>query len=86
MAIEEQLKCVFEEFYKVDDSRNDRSSTGLGLAICQRIIEKHGGSIWAESQGIGHGTTVHFTLPTIQGESVRKMQIKQFKKWSKKNG
>ncbi len=66
--IEEQLKRVFEEFYKVDDSRNDRSSTGLGLAICQCIIEKHGGSIWAESQGIGHGTTVHFTLPTRQGK------------------
>ncbi len=66
--IEEQLKRVFEEFYKVDDSRNDRSSTGLGLAICQCIIEKHGGSIWAESQGIGHGTTVHFMLPTRQGE------------------
>ncbi len=65
---EEQFKRVFEEFYKVDDSRNDRSSTGLGLAICQRIIEKHGGSIWAESQGIGHGTTMHFTLPTIQSE------------------
>jgi two-component system sensor histidine kinase VicK len=64
----EQLKRVFEEFYKVDDSRNDRSSTGLGLAICQRIIEKHGGSIWAESQGIGQGSTMHFTLPTTQGE------------------
>ncbi len=63
---EEQIKRVFEEFYKVDDSRNDRSSTGLGLAICQRIIEKHGGSIRAESQGIGQGTTMHFTIPISQ--------------------
>jgi signal transduction histidine kinase len=74
---EEQLKHVFEEFYKVDDSRNDRSSTGLGLAICQRIIEKHGGKIWAESQGIGHGTTVHFTLPTRQGERQKNANIEK---------
>jgi signal transduction histidine kinase len=63
----EQLKRVFEEFYKADDSRNDRSSTGLGLAICKRIIEQHRGSIWFESSGLGQGTTVHFTLPSIQG-------------------
>jgi signal transduction histidine kinase len=74
---EEQLKHVFEEFYKVDDSRNDRSSTGLGLAICQRIIEKHGGKIWAESQGIGHGTTVHFTLPTIQGKRQKNTKLEK---------
>ncbi len=66
---EEQIKRVFEEFYKVDDSRNDRSSTGLGLAICQRIIEKHGGSIRAESQGIGQGTTMHFAIPISQCKS-----------------
>ncbi len=65
---EVQLKHVFEEFYKVDDSRNDRSSTGLGLAICQRIIEKHGGSIWAESLGPGQGTTVHFVLSATHGK------------------
>ncbi len=65
---EEQLKHVFEEFFKVDESRNDRASTGLGLAICQRIIEKHGGTIWAESLGSGQGTTVHFTLSAFHGE------------------
>ncbi len=66
---EEQLKHVFEEFYKVDDARNDRSSTGLGLSICQRIMKKHGGNIRAESQGIGQGTTMHFTFPMRQGEN-----------------
>ena len=59
----EQIEHVFEEFYKADDSRNDHSSTGLGLTLCRRIVEKHGGSIWAESPGAGNGTTMNFTLP-----------------------
>jgi len=67
MTIEQQ-KRIFEEFYKADDSRSDRSSTGLGLTICKRIVENHGGSIRAESQGSGHGTSVHFTLPIRQSE------------------
>ena len=38
-------------------------SSGLGLSICKRIVEKHGGKIWAESKGEGKGTTMFFTLP-----------------------
>lgn len=36
--------------------------SGLGLALCKRVVEKHGGEIWLHSE-IGIGTTVHFTLP-----------------------
>ena len=58
-----QIEHVFEEFYKVDSSRHDSESTGLGMTICKRIIERLNGKIWVESQGLGKGTTVFFTLP-----------------------
>jgi len=58
-----QVKHVFEEFYKVDSSRHDSDSTGLGMTICKRIIERLDGKIWVESQGLGKGTTIFFTIP-----------------------
>lgn len=65
---EEQLSHIFEEFYKVDPSRHDLDSSGLGLSICKRIVEKHGGKIWAESPGEGKGTTFYFTIPALKKE------------------
>jgi signal transduction histidine kinase len=62
----EQIKFIFDEFYKADKSRHDFDSSGLGLSICKRVIERHNGKIWAESPGPGKGTTIFFTLPLIK--------------------
>jgi signal transduction histidine kinase len=61
-----QIEHVFDEFYKADGSRHDADSSGLGLTICKRIVEKHGGHIWIESEGINQGTKVYFTIPLKQ--------------------
>ena len=58
-----QIKHAFEEFYKADQSRHDFHSSGLGLTISKKIVEKHNGKIWIESPGSNKGATVFFTLP-----------------------
>ena len=60
----DQIGKIFDEFYKVDNSRHDLTSHGLGLPICKQIVEKHGGKIWAESAGSGKGSIFYFTLPS----------------------
>jgi len=59
----EQVQHVFDEFYKVDQSRHDLSSNGLGLSISKYIIEKMGGTIQIESPGRKLGTTVRLKFP-----------------------
>ncbi len=60
----DKLEMVFEKFYRVDSPlKNKVQGTGLGLSLCQRIVEAHGGHIWAESRE-GEGSTFYFTLPS----------------------
>ena len=68
----EQLEKIFEEFYKADESRHAMDSSGLGLPICKRIVEKHGGKIWAESSGNRKGTTIFFTLKSADKNNLGK--------------
>jgi signal transduction histidine kinase len=62
----EQLDRIFDEFYKADGSRHDFESSGLGLPIAKRIVEKHGGRIWVKSDGLDMGSTFYITLPKQQ--------------------
>ncbi|PLW80204.1 hypothetical protein C0585_03570 [Candidatus Woesearchaeota archaeon] len=59
----DDLKKVFDEFYKVDSSRHTHNSTGLGLSIVKKIVDKHKGSIHAKSEGLNKGTTMIIRLP-----------------------
>ena len=59
------LSKIFVEFFKADESRHTPGE-GLGLSICKKIIEGHHGRIWAESKGIGKGSTILFDIPINQ--------------------
>jgi PAS domain S-box-containing protein len=75
---EEQIIHVFDEFYKADESRHDFDSSGLGMAICKRIVEKHGGEIWVESPGLNMGSIFYFTLPKQSGQNYFPEKEKKF--------
>ncbi len=61
----QDLSTIFTRFYRVDKSRSRAGGgSGIGLTIAKHLVESHGGKIWAESPGLGKGSTIKVLLPT----------------------
>ncbi len=70
----EELTNIFDRMYRIEQRvYSGVSGMGLGLYIGQRLVEAHGGSIWAEST-LGEGTTIKFTLPiNVQRKGMKQL-------------
>ncbi len=63
----EHLPYVFDRFYRADSSRSRGSGgSGIGLTIARHLVIAHGGRIWADSPGLGKGSTFSFMLPVAK--------------------
>ncbi|MCR4923473.1 MAG: HAMP domain-containing histidine kinase [Lachnospiraceae bacterium] len=72
---QKDIPHIFDRFYRADTSRNSRQGgSGIGLSIVKKVIEDHGGYIWASSTE-GEGTTIHFIIRKYQEEGQNEQNI-----------
>jgi signal transduction histidine kinase len=66
---EQNMRRVFEKFFRAEETARSYSGLGMGLYIASRIINGHGGRIWIDSE-LNVGSTFHFTIPYLRMASV----------------
>jgi signal transduction histidine kinase len=72
---EGELKKIFLEFFQIEPhTTRKHGGMGIGLSIAKGLIEAHGGRIWAESPGVGKGTTIKVLLPFISTTVLQTMK------------
>ena len=64
-----EIPRIFEGFYQAGGESVPHGRLGLGLAIARELVQGHNGQIWAESEGLGKGTTFYFSLPVRPQET-----------------
>ncbi|MFW5804546.1 MAG: ATP-binding protein [bacterium] len=63
---QDDLDNLFQKFYRGTGKASKMKGTGLGLYVAKKVVNAHGGKIWAESKGEGHGSVFYFTIPCIK--------------------